>query len=1317
MTFLISNIFCAKTAKNFTLLLSIGWAMSALAQTPVPAQVPLLVKSGVGVPPNIMLTLDDSGSMQFQHMPEDKFAGGTFFTTNPVGSDQVRWDPFDNYQTGYLVGTVPGIRTSTNYVLKALRSPDTNTLFYNPEVWYQPWFTNDGVNRLPNSPVTGAYKDPLVRTGAAGTTIDLTRTISAALPATVNAGSFVIGQTYKITSRGPSNNRTNFTLIGATSSSVGTIFTATGVGSGGGNASTDLGWCFTISANYSGTGTGSGQGCEATNATFTHDPGVYFRLTKTGSTYNSVTDETKYTAYTINDLAATTYTKFAKRDDCITTAGVCTRTEERQNFANWFTYYRTRNLMARGAMMEAFGPSGNTFRLGFGRINKPDATVDGVNTTVIEDSSTYGGGGVRDFTASRKINLFKWLEDLPANNGTPLVTAMQAIGEYYSRIDARGPYTDDPSVSTNVIADNKTCRRSYNILVTDGYWNGAAVTVGNQDNTTGSAINGVGSSYTYSPSRPYSDGTSNTLADVAMKYWKTDLQPNMTNNVATAGDNNSFWQNMTNFTVGLGVRGTLDPAVDLPALSAGTKAWPAAASGQTAANIDDLWHAAVNSRGAYFSAKDPQELSLAIRTALTGATGTLGATAGVATASTILEATNRKYVPTYFPGSWSGDISAKPLDINGQAGSTVWSAAARMPAWAARNIVTWDNGLATPAAVSFDWATISAANRTALGAVATAYTTQFVDFLRGNHTNEGVGQPFRPRVDPSGTAFVLGDFVNSNPVLIKGSFNGSYHNLALGGASAYQNFLTAKAARTAVLFTGGNDGMLHGFKDTKAATAASSLTDGEEIFAYVPRAVYPNLYKLTDKTYGAALGHQFFVDGPQRESDAFVRTPAGAKDASGVAVSGTGPSWRNYLTGSLGAGGRAVYALDVTDTGSLGAASVRWELSSADDTDLGYVMAPIEVGVLPNGTWVAIFGNGFSSTNGYATLFVVNLETAAVTKLNVDTTGSNGLSGVTVQRDGNGQITNLYAGDLKGQLWKFNYDSSATSKFVINGGSALFTATNAQGVAQPISSAPAIFDHSLGGKIIVFGTGQLLTTTDQADASNQSVYGVWDKPSDGMSRPLGRSTMATRTLTAVAGTGAATTSTFYTLSGVSVDWITQRGWLIDTATALPGGRVIYPTQALSFNLGLVSLVAPVQGTPAVCDSGSGVGINLLVPVETGTNPAYHIFDTDGDGFNNGSDSFAVGYRTNADGIDSIVRSAGGDAASGLGSGGGSGGSGGDTGCEAGAYRVSLQNTTSQMGGCFEGKTTPPTVVPPTTPTTPVRQFDRVWRRIINPPIH
>ena len=1469
---------------------------ATLVQAQTPAQVPLLTKAGPAVPPNVMLTLDDSGSMAFRHMPENTYAGGTFATANPVQGNNIFWDKTDNYQGGNLFGpagsAVPGNVASANYHLRALRSPDTNTVYYNPEIRYQPWLTADGVTRLPDSPINlpgqRVYKDPMVRTGAAGTFIDLTAVsaMGAGGVGTIyRAGEFVVGYTYTIQTTGT----TNFTLIGAANSNAGTTFRATGVGAGTGTAGGSLAnWCFAGPANIN---------CGTAPANFVHDPGVYFRLKLnvaagafvTGKSYTiktvgstnfvsvgaasntvgltftatgvgvgsgvaheAVTGAANYTGYSINSVPAGSFvvgtqyrvmstgntvftsigaisnavgtvftatgvgagtgvasqiafTKYPERVDC---AGAsCTQAEERQNFANWFSYYRNRSLLARGGLMEAFaveatpvnagnfvvgssyaitsvgdtsfiaiGASANTvdtiftatgigsgtgtaraiaMRLGIGRINQgTNASVDGQNSVVIENNAVYGGGGVRDFNRARKDNLFSWLANgQTPSGGTPLVRALEANGAYYSRTDNRGPWTDNPAVA-NVVANNKTCRRSYTFLTTDGYWNGSVGTSGNADNTAGATINPAPlpaiqyPPYTYTPGAPYRDSWSNTLADAAMRYWKTDLQTGTGNQVPPVGNNPSFWQNMTTYTVGLGVRGSLNPDADLPALTAGTKTWLQAVAGGTEANVDDLWHAALNSRGQYFSVSDPQELATAIRTALARATASTGSTAGVAAASTTLTGANRKYKLDFDPGTWNGEITAENLNALGVVTGTAWKASTQMTAvpFGARNIVTFDSSPGTWAGTGFNLLAIPPAGLTAMGPVAASNPTAFINFLKGDHSNEGTAGLgiYRERLNPAREQFKLGDFINSSPALIKSNFDGNYTDPLFGGLPAaptsYANFKATKAARTAVLFAGSNDGMLHAFRDSLSVPAAAN--DGQEIFAYVPRAVYGNLSKLADKNYGttASLQHQYFVDGPLAEADAYVRTP-----------SGSGPSWRNYLMGTLGAGGRAVFALDVTDTASLNASSVRWELSSAEDPDMGHVLSNVRIGVLPNDRWVAVFGNGFGSTGGVngvsrAVLFVVDLEDAAsnnplvragaIHKTVLDDTGNNGLGGVTLVPDIVTQrIKHIYVGDLKGKLWKLNNTTSSgvpvpsVPWFAPEGGGPFFTATDAVGTPQPITSSPAVFKGTkaptasggMGGAgyVVTFGTGKLFSTADSIDTSPQSVYSVWDKSAgptagaESVPRPMSRSNLVARTLTSFAGSGANSLLTFYSVSGAAVNYGTaQRGWHIDFGAALPGGRVIYPTQVAGPETVFFSGVAPVQGNPVACESASGLGLGLLMPIATGTDTpsaSGKTFDTNGDGAINGSDQSASGISTKADGVDVVARSAsatGDDPGSDL----GGGAPVGDcTGAKCGCVQSPLCLSNQCLVVIITAAGSTPTCVSKTVGT-------RVWRRIINPPI-
>lgn len=163
------------------------WTPVADAQ--VPAQLPLLSRAGAGVQPNLMLLMDDSGSMGFRHMPETVFASDTFITTNPVQSNGIGWELTDTYQRVNFQGTVPGIQVPPNYVLPALRSPDTNTIYYNPEIRYQPWFNDDGVTRRPNAPVTTAYLNPPLKA--------LTATSTTSNAIAIGSKTFTLAQTGK----------------------------------------------------------------------------------------------------------------------------------------------------------------------------------------------------------------------------------------------------------------------------------------------------------------------------------------------------------------------------------------------------------------------------------------------------------------------------------------------------------------------------------------------------------------------------------------------------------------------------------------------------------------------------------------------------------------------------------------------------------------------------------------------------------------------------------------------------------------------------------------------------------------------------------------------------------------------------------------------------------------------------------------------------------------------------------------------------------------------------------------------------------------
>lgn len=1419
-----------------------------------PSQSPLSSRSGGGVSPNVVLNLDDSGSMLYQHMPEGPFTLAT--KSIQLGGDLgVVMNPSDTRKFANNRGSYPAdIAASGSALLyqQMVRSPDVNSLYYNPETTYKPWIKSDGT-RFPTANPAGVTFDPLTlatigsapaitfvgvgnaRTGnsgnmatdlpsgtqendfliclaesadlvdhtapagwtriynrkgsathsasafykiaepaeatptfghtagsafvsrcyayrnvdvdqpfdvayaaSAGTDVNVLTlfTITSGSLVTVNPGSMVLMASHQAN---------DFTSLNVTAAS-GLTWNAAGFTGFNGSGTVDVGiglhyavkaaagavgpvvasantlslarstgvvlalrrssvapvtdgvsllvppkqvtadWCVNATANP----------CASSTRNYTSM--LFYRLKKSGTTYLDPTVSANYDTYDLNSnlkngTGSAAPQTYATRTDC--TSGVCSLEQERVNYANWYTYHRSRLLVAQGAISESFWNIDEAkLRVGWGSIHKGYTTLDNSESVATVVS------GVRKFSSARKDSMFDFVRNIEVQSGTPLRSALWGVGEYYTKAS---PWADDPgnmAFADPTGSGPKDCRRAYHLLITDGLWNDTGApfskSVGNFDGgapsgdaaayaTAYEKITATGNEYQYVAKAPYSDSNSNTLADFASYFFNRDLRSTLNNNAQPSPPAKLFWQGMVNFTVGIGLKGTLDPTTDLPFLTnptlPGGKSWGSD-------KVDDLWHTAVNSEGRFFSAKNSSELASALTSALTATTQTELREAGVATASTVLENGNRKYVPFYKSGVWSGDIRAFELDENGLTkvgpgpDGELWAAESKLPAWASRNIHTMN--ILTNAPASFTWANMGASNQAALG-VTSALGPGLVNYLRGDDSNEATTASPTNIYRARDTR--LGDFINSNPVLVKGGVDLGYQALTTGG-STYDTFRTTiKAPRPGVLFVGANDGMLHAFKDTQGVTSAD---DGKEIFAYVPKTVYPKLATLSDKTYGTTTNyHQFFVDGALAETDAYVKATSGAASAS----------WRNYLMGSLGAGGRAVFAMDVTDMSAPGAANIKWEYSSTSDGDLGYVYAPIVTGVLPDQSWVAIFGNGPFSDSGKAVLFVLNLETGAATKLVVDgTTLANGLGGVGVVRDASGYITSLYAGDLNGSLWKFNYDSAAPSKFSVAGTTPVFKAESTSGGVQPITQAPAIYDHSLGGKLVVFGTGKLFVNTDRDTTDVQSMWAIWDKPSDMVIRPIRRASTEPRTLSTVAGKDGAI---FYSLAGNAVDWTgTQRGWVIDLyinsggTNSLAGERVIYPVQRVSSKLALISAVAPA-GQTAVCTASTGLGINFLLPVEPGLNPTYKLFDVNGDGLFNSSDASVIGYQTSVDGIDSVIRSGKGTASASDGS------------CGPGFERTSIQSTSGQIGACIP-------IEDPTSDSATIK--DRIWRRIINPPI-
>ena len=503
---------------------------------------------------------------------------------------------------------------------------------------------------------------------------------------------------------------------------------------------------------------------------------------------------------------------------------------------------------------------------------------------------------------------------------------MKRVGEYYRTSGENSPYDNNFSTSSS---GELACRRNYHVMFTDGIWT-TAVSVGNTDNTSVTLPISVNTVSTYTPVSPYKDSTSNTLADVAFKYWVEDsrsatsggvlannLTPSFRDRTGDAAaqfknprNDPAVWQHMVNFTIGIGLTGYITQAGltwggdmysgSYASLVSGATPWPAAnTSLNNPANVADLWHAAINSRGQFFSADDPSSLAAAFQTSINAITGSSGSNSALASNSTSLNLSNTVIYQAKFNQDWSGTLLALPVSVSATVGTALWDASTLIPAAGMRQIYTFNN--ATNAGVLFNsCSNLSSTQKSALDAG--GLCTDRMNWLRGDSSKEiRNGGTFRNRANG-----VMGDILESNPAYVKNiDYGYSGIPVATPGQSTYASYLSGNASRTGMVYVGSNDGKLYGI---------DALT-GVEKFSYIPGSIYGNLAFLTDANYV----HKYYVDGPITVGDAYL-----------------GGAWKTMLLGGLNAGGKSVYALDVTNPNSFGVSSVKWEYSATAHRPRGH---------------------------------------------------------------------------------------------------------------------------------------------------------------------------------------------------------------------------------------------------------------------------------------------------------------------------------------------------------------------------------------------
>lgn len=902
--------------------------------------------------------------------------------------------------------------------------------------------------------------------------------------------------------------------------------------------------------------------------------------------------------------------------------------DERQNFANWYSFWRTRNLTTISAASLTFANLSPSTRVAWQALN----TCRGSDETLVTKScrgweGTSGpsvSNSIRDFgdsTSTHRSNFYGWLFRLPSTSGTPLRTALKRAGDYFSDSSSSdSPYNNIPG---NRTSGKYSCRRNFHVMMTDGIWNDADAY---QDYDSRSQTLPDGTSYTPNSASSglgiYADNTPQTLSDLAFRYWLTDLV-NLDNNLTPViqdedinGDgvkdnaasiywnpknNPATWQHMVNFTIGLGLTeflaaAGLDWNGDMyggsytkllsgePLPGTGKTGWPAAtkAMGDSGANYGksahDLWHAAINSRGRFFSVESPRALQDSFEQILSMVEAATPTAAALAASTNTTDKAN-VFQARFDTRNWDGHLFALKVDPNNAGvGSPSWDAAEKLPSHSERKIFIRNGS----SAASFAWNNLSDSQKKALSQSDDNGALR-LDWLRGDHSKEQrYGGPLRNRTsfgyNYDGTPrmtrsdWVLGDIISSDPLYI-GTDSQHYEQMSSSDRSAkngYAAFVDSKKKRNAMIYVGANDGMLHAFR----------ASDGIEQFAVIPTAVFPRLHQLTKPGYS----HRYYVDGSPGAGDAYLNG-----------------SWKTVVVSGLRAGGKSVFAIDATQPDQPTASLFMWEFNADEaDADMGYSYSQPQVVRLNNGKWAAVFGNGYGSNNGGSHLYLVDLaDGSLIAKIEaIKTDTDNGLSTPKlIDLDGNRTVDVAYAGDLKGNVWKFDLSSGTSSNWKA---SKLFTAQD----KQPITVQPTVATGD-GGQWVFLGTGSLLANGDQSNADKQTFYGLWDNGSpisNGTSSLIKQEVTSTTTMSGM---------NLRVTSDNPVDLSSKRGWYLD----LPGTgeRVIAEATVAIDNLNAAdNRIIFTTVRPSV-DPCNAQGASWLMELSfKGRRPSKPVFDLNAD---------------------------------------------------------------------------------------------------------
>lgn len=793
-------------------------------------------------------------------------------------------------------------------------------------------------------------------------------------------------------------------------------------------------------------------------------------------------------------------------------------------------------------------------------------------------------------------NLIAGIDQLQPTANTPLAESYYEVSRYFRGMSryqgtGSGDYTSPIQYR---------CQKNFGVILTDGLPTHDASFPDNDPDRDNPEVAGANNIPDWDgknePSdMPYSDGTlSGTgegstfyLDDIAKFAYDIDLIKSGTDLAGKSfNDSAHLKQNLHTYTVGFAVDNQM------------------------------LEDAAEYGHGAYYTANDSNQLTNALNSALQSIRQQISSASAVSANTKRIQEGALIYQARYNSTEWTGEVLAYRVNMDGTVGSVAWrtSDSGTFPEPADRRIFTYndDANFTGSRGQALTWSNLNAAQQASLtktGETDNANALKRLSWLRGGSDGVALEAPYAGQRLRSRSS-LLGDIVNSDPVYV-GKQNNGYNvpNDATDDtepADSYLAYVDGKADETSLLVVGANDGMLHGFD---AAT-------GVESFAYVPASVFrkraispgatPGLMALTESDYS----HQFYVDGSFGLGDLYDN------------------GWKTYLVGALGYGGRGIFALDMTDR-SFDESDIRWERTAPDTNlstdpwnDLGYQFGEPTVARMLIGQsdrYVTIFGNGYDSNAGRAALYVVDSITGEVIKKLVVTdpdgsTAPNGLSTATAFYDANRRVTHVYAGDVLGNLWKFNLSSSNTNQW---SSSLLFKARDSD-TRQPITAKVRVRQHPEGGRLVIFGTGQYLVSGDKLNTELQTIYGIWDRDLSGNNVVSKLRLLEQEFVNETTSNG----QQYRVLTQKPIDWATHHGWYINLRVgnaALDGERIV-ATPSLSKERVLFTTFIP-RSDP--CLSG---GESWLLGVDglSGGRLADSLFDVNNDRYFDSADIVSCG---------------------------------------------------------------------------------------------